>query len=204
MRRLPVFLVLLAALAGLAVWWSLTVKPGKRAAATSGVYSVYRGTSPALRLTFEYPADWSLREETGRIERYAQVLIEGPRNASGTLNPMLVVRSSPRANAGGRHPDARSLMEDHLSHLYKDPRILINRPVQLSGRKGYETEYTHTIPPLHKPGLKGRSIDLRTRHLFIENGEHLVEVQFFADRGDFDVYRRDVDRLLTSLKFSAD
>lgn len=169
---------------------------------TDAGYSVFAGTTAALPLRFEYPSDWVLKEETGRIDRYAQVLVEGPRNSAGTLNPMLIVRTAPRSAGGGKHENAEHLMEDFLSHVYKDLKVVRRRPYELSGAKGYETEYTHTIPPLRKPGLKGRAIDLRTRHLFLERGDLLIEIILFADRDGFDACAPALDRTLASFSFT--
>lgn len=194
--------VLAAAAAGLHLLRG-RVSPHGADVLAGGGYSVFAGTSAALPLRFEYPSGWRMKQEAGRIDRYAQVLVEGPRNSSGTLNPMLIVRTAPRSSAGGKHSDAQHLMTDFLSHIYKDPKITMRRPYELAGAKGFETEYTHTVPPLRKPGLKGHAINMRTRHLFLEKGDLLIEVVLFADRSGFDACRPALDRLLSSFSFTS-
>lgn len=195
-------MVLAALVAGVLVLRSRAAVSGSTALSGGG-YSVFAGSTAALPLRFEYPSDWRIEQEAGRIDRYAQVLVEGPRNSAGTLNPMLIVRTAPRASAGGKYRDAQHLMNDFLSHVYMPPKILLSRPYELSGASGYETEYTHTVPPLRKPGLKGRAIDMRTRHLFLEKDDLLIEVVLFADRAGFTACEPALERLLSSFDFTS-
>lgn len=198
----PALLALAAVLAAVYVWRTRLNAP--KPLSDNVRYNVFVGTTPALPVRFEYPSDWGLKEGAGQIDRYAQVLIEGPRNSDGTFNPMLVVRSAPRSSAGGKYADAGHLMRDFMSNVYKDLKVLRRRSYQLSGATGYETEYTHTIPPLRLRGLKGRAIDVRTQHLFLERGNLLIEIVLFADRARFEACRPALSRLVATFSFTSD
>ena len=188
-------------------WWAVAqrgiLREGRERMTRTGNEAEYRGTEPALSVTFHYPADWRLTEEQGRLEVYREVRIQGPRNAEDTYTGFLIVRSSPLKTSGGRFGSAEELLRHKRRYALPGTTVLVDGTRRVAGRTARELVVTYTIPRLNQPGLKPLPIPVKTRTLVLMKDPYLYELSFSADAREYDRDAGAFERLLKTLAFSS-
>lgn len=158
----------------------------------------FRGTVPLLAARFQYPADWRLKEHRGEREPYAEALVVGPKNAAETFRAAFSVRGVP---AGVRYRSLEAYRDEYLSHFYRDPRIERMTKSTLGGRPAWDVTVSYTLPALHRPGLKGEPVPLRSRLLFAEHAGVFYLVTYIVDDREHQAHAPAFARLIDSFRF---
>ncbi len=205
MRRTITSAMILIALLGVG-WWFLsrhgTIKrEGRTMNPSIAKYVDYVSTEPSLAVRFQIPEGWGVQREQGKVERYHQIRIRGPRNQEDTYTCYLSVRASPLQSYGGKFGSVEELVSNYKSHLFQDPQILVQHPVKVAGIAAQELLVSFTIPPLHQPNLKSIPIPVRTRSCFFERSPYLYELIYSADAREFERYVEAFDRLVRTFRF---
>ena len=203
LRQLAIMIAILMAIAGGWVVWGRRNAPneGQVMDAQDSRYATYRGARGELRVTFQYPKDWPVKEETGQVEAYREVRIKGPRNLEDTFTLLLAVRSSPLREHGGKFRTIEELIQHHLSHLFAGAKIVARKKRMAGGQSAEDITVAYTIPPLHQPGLKAIEIPVKSRTLFVESHGRLYELLYNADAREYDEHRDAFEQLLTTFHF---
>src|SRR3989344_7712910 len=119
-------------------------------------HQVYHGSQPYLDISFQYPRDWRVMEDKGKIDAYTQAMVLGPRNLDDTYTASFIVRGSPLKSKQGRFENVEQLKQNYLTHLYKDPRLLDQSAAKVQNRTAEDVMVVYTIPPAHHIGLKSK------------------------------------------------
>lgn len=163
-------------------------------------YSLYTGKQPALQLRFEYPSDWLLQEESGRMEAYWQVRCMGPRNTDGTYSSYLSVRSSPLAGFEGKHAGAAALLKQRKTRT-TGSTVDHEGPRKIGGLSGRELTLSFTLPALHHKGLTVKPTQVKERMVAVERSPYVYELIYSADAADYDRNKDVFEHLLKTLQF---
>lgn len=164
-------------------------------------YTAYRGQEPGLTLTFQYPAAWRLQEERGKVDKYRQVRVLGPRNADATYTCYVTVRSSPQQSHGGKYERVEELVRNYKDHQFVGSVVEVDRRKTVAGVSAYDLTVSYTVPPQHKPNLKPIPIPVKTRTVFLEKSPYLYELRYSADAREYGQHSQAFERLLKTLRF---
>ncbi len=168
-------------------------------------YTRYRPSALPVSLTFEYPETWRAGEERGRGGAYHQIVVLGPRNASDTYNVGITVRVVPAAPAGGRYADVEALVAGRRAQYARvaGAETLVDQPRRVQGRNGSELE-VRLPAKLPRGGSHGAvPVTLKTHAVMLPHGDHLIELSYSADTGNYERYHPVFDRLLESLQLGS-
>ena len=155
----------------------------------------YAGEQAALPVTFGYPADWRLQEESGTIQPYEQVRLLGPRNHADTYTAYIALLGAAIGELG---QEARA--EAWVSRLPDGARVEARSTVTVDGLIASEVVMSQTIPSLHLHGQPpSPEIPVMTRALFFHAGVSQYEFIYSADAREFASYAPICDALLASL-----
>lgn len=164
-------------------------------------YATYTGTHSGLLLSVEYPADWGLKEELGKMERFRQLRALGPRNARGTYTCYLALRASPSSPGDGPRRTVDDTVRQYTTHLFGDPTVLADRKTNVGSAAGRELVVSYTMPALHHKGLKAAATTVKTRRVFFEKDAYLYEFSYSADAGEFDRHEWALEHALKTIRF---
>jgi len=194
-------LVLLGFFSLAALFWPSF--PGK---SDSQSYIRWRGDKEPLHVSFDVPEGWRLALDRGRIERFEQVLVKGPRNADDTYSALLVVRATPSASKGGKFAGAREFAADYRRHLYTGHSVVADRASRVAGEPAIDLTVAYVVPPLRvKPArgepLKPIPVPVQSRTVFFERGGWIYELILSSDRREFAAHAPNFERLAESFRF---
>lgn len=171
-------------------------------------YKTYHAEKTYLRLSFDYPAEWQIVEDKGRIEPYDQIFVRGPRNAEQTFTATFVVRGQPVRNATGkgRFDTVQHLRENYTTHLYRDPQFTESRNTTVQNQPAEAVTATYIMPPPMSKSVSGVSIPkvetpLKSRAFFTRHGDLLYEFIYSAGQREFAANEAHFDRLIKSIRF---
>jgi hypothetical protein len=170
------------------------------ASAFAADFEVYHGGDGLLAARFEYPAGWKARKGSGRLDRFDQVLILGPRNADDTYTTALVVTASPPKAKGGRFAGAREAAEHQVATLPSGGQTVARSAARVDGAGAVDVTVRYVIPPLRLKGLKPKEIPVRTRSAYFEKGGRIFELSYTADEREFDAHAAAFDRLVATFR----
>ncbi len=159
-------------------------------------YMQYQGTEPGLMVRFEYPGQWKLYEERGKVETYRQVRMLGPRNHDDTYTAYFSVWGSPLKSSGGRHENLDGLVTHYKSHLLSETQMLSEQPLTVGGKRAVEVMVSYTMPPIHHKGLKAMAVPVKTLTVFLEYSPYLYELTYSADAREYEQSAKAFQRLL--------
>lgn len=163
-------------------------------------YEKYEGLTAVPGVRFDYPKGWTIREDSGRLERYSQVLALGPRPPVSSMRSAFVVRQIPQ---NGRFENLETLKRNRLEHLYKNPVVVSDAPTQLSGLPAQAVVATYTsLPPVDGRGPSAPT-DVKTKMIFAERNGAFYEIIFMAEQREFGKYAAYFEHLLDSFRFPA-
>ena len=205
MKKTSLSFLTVVVLISLGLWFLLRgsrnpVKGGLSAHAM-GQYTVYTGSEPGLMVSLEYPEGWTLHEERGKIERYREARIHGPRNQDDTYTSYLVVRGSPVTSFGGRHGSLDELVAHYKAHLIRDTRIVSEHEAAVADTNATDLTVSYTLPPLLHKGIKPLAVPVKTRTVFVENSPYIYELIYSADAREYDRYAEAFEHVLKTFRF---
>ena len=161
----------------------------------------YQGATAGLNVSFQYPRGWTLREESGTIEPYRQVFIQGSRNQEGTYTASLSVLAAPITPEEGKYQSAASLFLHYTSHLFPGSTVLSQSNPTVDGILAMDVTVSYVIPPLHKHGLKPVEIPVKSRTVIFQRDPYVYQLTYSADAREYDRYADAFERLLNTLAF---
>lgn len=170
--------------------------------ADDGRSVTYRSTAPELPLTFDLPEGWRVSEEAGKIDRYREIIVMGPRNAEDTFSASISVRSEPKKAKGGRFSTLEELVSSHEKHLFGNPKVLAKQATKVSGAKAVDFLATYTIPAMRLKGLKPKPIPVKARTVFLEKGGRFYRLSYKADEREFSSHEVRFRRLVETFQFT--
>lgn len=168
--------------------------------ATQMRYAQYRGTDPALHVTFQYPEGWIVQEERGQVERYTQVRIMGPRNHDDSYSCYLAVQGLPLQALGGKFHTADEFVRNYTTHLIEGATLVSERKTTISDVSATDLVVSYTLPPWHHRDLKPVEVPVKTRTVILEKSPYLYQLTFSADAREYDLHANAFDRLLNSFR----
>lgn len=161
----------------------------------------YQGARGGLSVGFRYPSGWKLREETGTIEPYRQIVIQGPRNQDDTYTASLSILAAPLTPEGGKYQSAASLFWHYRNHPLPGTSILDQSNRTVGGVMAMDVTVTYVIPPLHTHGLKPIEIPVKSRTVILQRDSSVYQLTFSADAREYDQHAQAFEQLLQSFRF---
>ena len=146
----------------------------------------YVGRDPALKVRFEYPRAWSVREEQGTIEVYRLVRLLGPRNQDDSYTTYVAIQGAPLKEAGGKFQNLAEAVASYTTHLMPGATLVSSTSTQVAGAPAQDLLVTYTMPPWHHRGLRAVEIPIKARAVFVELGPSLYQLSYSADAREYD------------------
>ena len=165
-------------------------------------YENYRADLSLLKVSFDHPADWKPTDDEGKIDRYSQIIVLGPKTQEDSYRPSFVVRGVPvKGSEGGWFDSLEKFKMNHLIHVYKDRQIVAENKTPVAQIESEDIVYTHTIPASHIHNFQHPEFHVKSRVLFFRDSHQFYQIIYSADVKQFDLYQEDFDHLLESFTF---
>lgn len=165
------------------------------------MFQPYTSTALDVLMAFEYPAGWKMKTEQGKIERYKQIRISGPRNADDTYSCYVAIRTLPLASTGGAFTTADELLAHYAQALSQDASVKhTTSATRVFGLPAKESTLSQVIPALHTPKLKPLPIPVTTQRVAFVREPYLVEITYSADTREFERNSAAMKRLLKTIR----
>jgi hypothetical protein len=183
-------------------WWPIPAQiVGAADPEPDGAFATYVGSDPAVRVRFDYPRGWRLRQERGAIDAFVSVRLLGPRNARDTYTAYIVVRGSPLQAQGGLYAGAGAFVARFLETAPPDALVESRVVTPVDGHPAEDLTLSYSIPPFSHAGLAPVRTRVKTRTLVLERPAHLYELIYSADAQDYEAHAAAFARVLESLRF---
>jgi hypothetical protein len=152
------------------------------------------------KLELEYPQTWRVEKERGKIDTYEQIRLMGPRNEADTFSALISVRVYPIKSESSRFAGVDAFIAHYTQHLPKDAQIEQAEQSTLAGVPAQVRIVSFIIPALHRMGLKGLPIPVKTKILVLQRGLSLLEVTCSSDAGEYAKQQSIFEHVLSSLR----
>ena len=183
----------LAIMGGIAVW--------QHSRQSMGSYATF--TSDHLKVRFDYPQGWTVREAptpTGRIEGEVQVF--GPRREDLAYSLSLDVAAESVAPPAGRSVGLKDSVDASLALRRKLPsyHILEQTPVRCAGQSALRLLASYRLP-LPLDAAKRKNVELREAIVYWLRGGQLFRLTYTAPAEDFAQHQHAFERFVKSFAF---
>ncbi|MEA3369023.1 MAG: PsbP-related protein [Candidatus Ratteibacteria bacterium] len=158
-------------------------------------FSLYQ--SALLKISFQYPPSWQMKEIENPKGSYRQIHLVGPRREDIGFPVSITITAFSRSE---------SLKDEVIKYLLRKKRLkdfnLLKRSDDIWADETAEAfEFTYLVSlPLYS--VKAQQAVIQERTIFFKKGEILYKVSFFVDRERFAEFTEVLENLKESLSFS--
>ena len=175
-------------------------QPSPSAGGHEIAHQEYVGSDPVLKVRFEYPRTWSLREEHGQIDVYRLVRLLGPRNQDDSYTAYIAIQGAPLKDAGGKFQHLEEAVASYTSHLAPGATLVSSTSTQVAGAPAQDLFVTYTMPSWHHRGLKAVEIPIKARAVFVALGPYLYHLSYSADAREYDRHAEVFEQALRTFR----
>jgi hypothetical protein len=161
---------------------------------------MYQGTGSELAVTFSYPQDWKLHQESGKTEPYQAIRIMGPRNSADTYTSHFSVYGFPLKASGGKYDSVDEMVDATKRLLPPDAQVLSEGKREIGRLPATDLTVSYTIPAIHHKGIKAAPVPVKQRKVVTGKPPYLYEISYTADAQEFDQYAEWFERLVNSFR----
>lgn len=177
-----------------------------RPGADTESYVRWRGEDAPLDVSFDVPDGWRVALDKGRLDKFEQVLVKGPRNEADNYSALLVVRATPAAAKGGRFAGVRELAAHYRRTLYDNHSVVSDRASRVAGKEAIDLTVAYVVPPLRVKPVRGETVNpapvpVQTRTLFFERAGWIYELSLTCDRREYSGHEPRFERLVSNFRF---
>ncbi len=158
-------------------------------------YARYIPKDGELPMAFEYPQDWPLDTEQGKIEPYRQIRILGPRNNENSYRSYFIVLRAP-LQADGKYKSVADFLKNYKEHLMRRSEVLSEGKTKLGGMEAQEMLAQYTMPAWHHQDLNAPEVPVKTRIVVASDNNYLYQLMYSADAREFDAHTKTFERLI--------